>query len=99
MLAFTEEYHYGPFAPSSIEESAKPKVHVYPNPVSERVQFKNLSPSGQTRLEVFNLSGQRVIDQVLNSDAPVSISELPSGMYIYTLSHQGQISSGKLSKR
>ena len=83
----------------SIEENTKSiqSVFVYPNPSSGSftIDFDNQSFEGN--LEIYNLSGQRVYLQSINSEPKLELNlELAKGMYLLRLSSQNHNATQRL---
>jgi endonuclease I len=59
------------------------KLNVYPNPASEFITIE--SPENKisnTRITIFNSTGQVVLEQYVNSSVKINISEWQDGLYI-----------------
>ncbi len=74
-----------------------------PNPFRDRASFGVVSEfAGQLRLEVFDISGKRILGRLQDVDAgyhtfSIDAAELPaSGMYFYRAGINGKVISGKL---
>jgi len=79
---------------------------VYPNPASEVLTIKyEVASSGDVELSLYNLAGQRILE----SDQPsvptgtqtiaLNISNLPAGVYVYTLREGRGVVSGRIIKK
>jgi len=78
-----------------IENQTSIGVMTYPNPTRDIVNL--VSDHQIESVTVFNVTGQRVISQEINSSrAAVDVSNLPTGSYIIEVSVQGNISRSKL---
>jgi hypothetical protein len=79
-------------------------LKVYPNPFSQKLNFEFVSAQkAHAILEIYNLNGQlidKILDQQVQGGVMNSIeytpSEIVSGMYIYKLKLDGNISIGKV---
>lgn len=78
---------------------------VYPNPASNRLEvaFENRDNSIKNTLSIYNISGQLVVQQELNSTPgfhaqALDISVLKSGVYVVSLENAGHILTQKLIK-
>lgn len=78
-----------------IEKFEAPEVIMYPNPTTEAVMFKNL-PEGDNNVEVFNSSGQLVINEPIMNHRPLVTNFLKPGYYIVKLSTGLSVSTQKL---
>ncbi|MBK7667787.1 MAG: choice-of-anchor J domain-containing protein [Sphingobacteriaceae bacterium] len=75
-------------------------VVVYPNPATEEVTVFVTSISKNTKLEVYNALGQKVISRKLDdAETKINVSELANGVYIYKIAdNETVIKQGKLIK-
>lgn len=75
---------------------------IYPNPVNDYVLFDLQHFNGNTLVELFDMEGKLILQQKLNAGerqlVKVSIPELANGIYIYKVSGNGAVVSGKLVK-
>jgi len=72
-------------------------INVYPNPASDIVYFE--ADTNDFSIEIFNLSGQKLLNKKSNENNKISIGTLDfaNGMYFYILSNtNGIISTGKI---
>ncbi len=70
----------------------------YPNPVSDIIQLKAIS--NIETVELFNLSGQRLLSENINSTAhSIDFSSLRTGNYIMTVVSEGKKGSYKIVKQ
>ena len=63
------------------------KLYLYPNPAKDRLYSRAFKPNAT--FSVYNSMGIKVVSEKLNSDGFISVSQLPSGIYL--LSIQGQV--------
>ncbi len=71
-------------------------VKVFPNPASEWLNFKLPGNSGEIRLEVFSISGKRVMNTTLFAPLEaVQVSHLPAGLYLLKLTNKNGTSSAQ----
>lgn len=70
------------------------EVQVYPNPTTDYVQF---TQSGIVTF--YDLLGRERGFAHVRSNEPVSVTNLPNGVYLYTFSSRHQVASGKLVRR
>lgn len=59
----------------------KNELEVFPNPASDKIFFNDLSLR-ESKVQIFNINGNKIIEMSLASDASLNISSLPRGMYI-----------------
>jgi len=80
-------------------------VNAYPNPFkgSTTIEFQRSDKTSHVKIEVFTLSGRKVID-LFNQDAEAGViyktefnaEGLPDGIYIYRMSTDDKVINGKL---
>lgn len=71
----------------------KPEVSVFPNPASSSIAFKGLNNSAELRL--YDSSGRLVHKQKIENEQPITVEQLPNGLYIYQLDGNSVRSRGK----
>ncbi|SHK73104.1 T9SS-dependent M36 family metallopeptidase [Epilithonimonas mollis] len=62
------------------------KISIYPNPANKEVFIKTngVQISGKVKVSIYDMSGKKVDEQLINADEPVMTSALPKGIYILT---------------
>jgi len=94
-------YLKGQSGSTDIEDTwIKTGINIYPNPMTESATIE-LSPpvSGEARISVFDMSGQKVIqmqDYLSNNVQKLSISGLDKGFYLINVKSKNYQLSGKL---
>ncbi len=80
--------------------AVKVYAHIYPNPVSDELIVKWNSEFKPNRLEVFDLTGRKVLEENIRSTELVAIQveELVNGVYILQLSDGLNTSSNRFVK-
>ncbi len=63
-------------------------VTIYPNPAKDYIQFDLPKGTDLANLELIDLSGSVVLAQKINHQAPIDISFLPQGMYMYQVKNK-----------
>ncbi len=98
-LSNKDEYYYSDITTTSINKLSESSFAIYPNPVinSFTVTFKGEIETA--RLELYNAEGYLVVSNIINNNEPVNISNLPAGLYFYTLNIAGEKISGKIIKK
>jgi hypothetical protein len=73
---------------------------VYPNPATDAITFRWNRENELLTLEIYQITGARILEKTAISGVSVPISQLENGVYIYKL-HNGQQTthSGKLIKK
>lgn len=74
------------------------RVTVYPNPAKDVISFET-KEKGSFTWEAYNLQGQKVGQKVFNGKASAEISNLPNGIYTYSVYNQdgAQVQRGKFN--
>jgi len=99
----------GVFADGSVEYSSIEEVyveggmnfHVYPNPfhTSLFVEWKGAT-EGEVRLSLYNALGQLMAEKVWQQSnahtEEIDLSELPEGVYLYKIWHEGKVVEGSV---
>jgi len=70
-------------------------ANIYPNPAENYVVFTLNNPESAV-VEIFDIKGERVIEQIMRSDKQINVSHLSSGIYFYKITSGNKIISGKL---
>jgi len=79
----------------SLNTNDKLGLNIFPNPVSTGYVTLKTSVSGVKNIEIFDLSGRRVLKTSINSDT-LNVSSVNSGVYIIKLSINGISETSKL---
>ncbi len=82
--------------------SSTPKVKTFPNPAKESVTFELQNLDGRNTLEIFDVSGKRLIVKQFEVSGDytenVSLDGLPGGVYFYKITNAESSFDGKLVK-
>ncbi|MGE0021569.1 MAG: T9SS type A sorting domain-containing protein [Draconibacterium sp.] len=93
-------FYYSGGTATNINEFENNVISVYPNPAAESVYFGWKGNNESLSLELYQITGAKVIDQIVYSNQAVSISHLQSGVYFYKLlKGQQNLKTGKLIKK
>jgi len=79
-------YYCGNHSATGIGETVfnHPEICLYPNPASDRVTLSGLS--GETRIEIFDLGGQKIRTFKTNkTDLVIDLAEIRTGIYLVRL--------------
>ena len=74
------------------------EMNVYPNPVSGEFVTIETPTNGVKYVEVFDITGKRLINTSLSGDT-LEVSSLSTGMYLIKVTVQGQSKTSKLIVR
>ena len=85
--------HYITFIP----ETPDKQISVYPNPAKEFIAFDLTNISGTAIIEIYDIQGNKVIEQKLSENKQITVSSLPKGMYMYKINNGGKLFTGKLA--
>lgn len=92
-------YYYSSGTSTKIDETQNTAFSVYPNPAAESVNFKWNGNINELTLEMYQITGAKVLEQKAISGKPVSLSKLVNGVYFYKLTDGKEIKhAGKLVK-
>jgi hypothetical protein len=92
-------FYYSAATSTSIEETSNTLFTAYPNPASNSVNFSWKANYESLSLEMYQITGAKVIEQTTYPGKPVSISKLENGIYFFKLLNGQQlIHTGKLIK-
>jgi hypothetical protein len=79
---------------TGISSSEMSEMNVFPNPTKSVVFFE--ATSQLYTLELFNISGQKLISQQYSGNCLLDLSDYPSGLYFYRISNQSSVKTGKI---
>ncbi len=82
-------------------QSVNANLSVYPNPAKEElfIHINNLKNNATSYLELYNIAGQKVLDQsILQNNTKVDLSTLSKGLYLLKTNVEGTISTVKIVK-
>jgi len=82
-----------------VEEEERAMVCIYPNPVDDQLYMDLPEGVSSATLTLYEVTGRQVLRQHVDAGASLSLTTLPAGIYLYSLSVDGKIQSGKLVKR
>ena len=89
--AFMGDFIPGTFT-STQEEAYSININIFPNPTSEILNFTVSEEEELERVEVFNLSGQLVLQKTISaavSTGKIDVSPLENGSYIFVQHYEG----------
>jgi len=81
---------------TSVGNTAGNKVEVFPNPASNQISFKGISPNDS--ISIFDATGNRLIHHDQVNESTINIASLPQGMYCYLIESQHGSKSGTFIK-
>jgi len=101
-LNYRQTAYYSDFdgGSSSVEGVHQIPVSVFPNPASETVTFNWDEKYTRLNLELYDLTGKRVISRSIENNETIRVDDLSRGMYLYKLGDYNDIiQTGKISLR
>lgn len=100
-LNYRQTAYYSDFGSStSIEDVLETPVSVFPNPASETVTFNWDEKYTRLNLELYDLTGKRLISRSIDNNETISVDDFSRGMYLYKLTDNNDlIHAGKISLR
>lgn len=91
-------YYSKPNTYLGIDEHNSVELCVYPNPVSEYLSLNNLGNHKYITFKLFDIHGSLVLAKKINPNQKINLKHIKKGMYIYTLTMEGNSWSGKIIK-
>jgi hypothetical protein len=80
---------------TAVEKHTVDGIKVYPN--SAGIIIENTEGSGRSTVQIFDLQGRKVLDQKLSGERQViPAGDYKKGLYIYRITVNGTVTSGKL---
>lgn len=74
-------------------------IRLYPNPARDLVKIAGLKPGENCTVSVFDMRGQRLLQQSLQAAQTVNISHLPTGQYLLRVLRGDKVETIKLIKQ
>lgn len=91
-------YYYSDHFVDDIAIIPTDKVNAYPNPTTDLINFEISNSFQNTTAILYNIQGQKVLEQNLDAGNQISIKHLDAGLYFYTITQNDLIFSGKIMK-
>lgn len=70
---------------------------LYPNPTTERIQFKKLTK--ETLMAIYSATGKKLFQKAIMPDEYLDVCQLPPGAYLYHLKMGERVFTGKFWKK
>jgi YD repeat-containing protein len=100
VLTERSTFYYGAGTSTGIPTLENGTLSLYPNPFSDRIGVNWSDGYNQLDVELFQVSGVRMLQQVVQPGAQIGTEYLPEGVYLFRISQQGTtIQTGKLIKQ
>jgi hypothetical protein len=84
--------------PSGLDDHSADQILVFPNPVIDMIHLKSVKPV-TLRFELYDMAGnlQRTLSLDGETTGEISVNGLNSGIYMYKVSQEGSVVTGKLT--
>lgn len=100
-LNYRQTAYYSEFGgggPTGIEDLKRAPVSVFPIPASDLITFTWDEKYGRLNLELYNLTGKRIISRSIENQETLGVDQLARGVYLYRLRDNNDlIHTGKIS--
>ena len=96
---YKASYYYSEQNTTSVTGLNQNQFKVYPNPVTEYIQFDFASAGSPSKFELFDLQGRKVFSENVLNGQKLDVQELTSGVYFYTIITNGTRQTGKFIKQ
>lgn len=81
------------------EEQGMAPIGIYPNPVSDFLNFSFSEYQGVLSFELYDMTGRRIMIREVSVGENVNMEQVGKGVYLYQITIEGETSRGKLIKR
>ena len=98
ILTFSEMFYYSQTNVTGIDKISNNELKIYPNPAKEFLVFELKDASLPATIELTDIQGEKVVSQLLPDTKQISLRQLKSGMYFYTVNQSGRKYTGKVVK-
>lgn len=101
-LNYRQTAYYSDFdgGSSSVEDVHEIPVSVFPVPASDVVTFNWDEKYTRLNLELYDLTGKRVISRSIDNNETIGVDQLSRGIYLYKLTDNNDIiDTGKITLR
>ena len=99
-IYYLEVYFYNEHYPTKVIGSETSHIaSIFPNPAQGYITFSFSGEFYQASFELYDVTGRRVIFKQVESGERLNLEDLQSGIYLYRISAEEQIQTGKLLKK
>lgn len=99
LAAYRATYFYPGRQVTLVPGISDHQIMFYPNPSREFVTFNLPDISVSTKIEIWDMEGRKLLEQVLPGDHTVNIRFLDEGMYICKIESEGRVYGCKIVKK
>ncbi len=79
------------FDPSEVKNHVLTYLKIYPNPTSDYFSVEWEGSEVQSRIEIYDMVGKKMISQLINNGDAIHISDFPAGFYIVKMMNDQKI--------
>ena len=90
------KYYYSNQTITGIKENTQKKVDVYPNPATDFINLHVGTTLDPAKIEIYDSQGKLVMTEDIIPGKQISVKHLQRGLYIYKVSFQDTILTGKI---
>jgi len=83
------------FPSLSVGDEVLKQVKIHPNPTKNLVNI-SLTQNIETRVEIYDILGKRVMSKKIKKSTPINVSELKSGLYLIQLTQKDKSETKRL---
>ncbi len=88
------KHYYSGFVANGLNKEVLGQLLIYPNPTDDFIYISNVS--GPVQIDLFAISGEMLMSTEINSEKAVSVKQFKPGLYIYKISSNNTLKSGKI---
>jgi hypothetical protein len=82
-LDLDEKFEYSAIVKVNIGK--EPQITLYPNPATDFIRLKNISPAGISQLQLIDAAGKQLMTFTTNNQMQYTINTLKPGFYLLKL--------------
>ena len=84
----------------SVGEFLNNDIKVYPNPTNDIISFSTSGTSGDKKIYIYSLTGQKIVEQNMSKSLEtISLKSVVPGVYFYKIESNGISQTGKIIKQ
>jgi hypothetical protein len=76
---------------TGITEPESLKTIIYPNPATDYLNIHCSTNQPQLRVELYNIAGQKVLNETVNNHSKLPVQSFPKGIYLIKISDSDKI--------
>lgn len=94
---YYDDFWFSPATAGSEDFLTEKNIVIYPNPVSSDLLFITSELNLHKHIVIYNLLGENVQENTLDSNGSIKIDKLSSGIYILQITEDNKVSTKKIS--